>query len=100
MEPDGVTTFAASSPKVVFVDNADLKKFGLFPNPAVKYLTIQLPDFGKSTVKLFNNMGHLVREEKFSDRNFVLDLQTLTRGIYNVQVIQNGLNYTRKFVKN
>ncbi|MEO6000581.1 MAG: T9SS type A sorting domain-containing protein [Chitinophagaceae bacterium] len=94
-DQDGVTSFS----KVVLIDNSELSVFTVFPNPAVTFLTVQLPKTGSSTLKLFDNAGRLVQQDQFNGRNFVLDVKGITPGIYHLQISQQGIIYNRKFVK-
>lgn len=74
-------------------------KFGVFPNPVFKYLTVQLSNPGKATIILFDNSGRLINQAQVNGGNIVLDIEGVSAGIYYAQVLQQGFVYVRKFIK-
>lgn len=56
-----------------------------FPNPARDYFTIQTSLFGRYTISLFDNGGHLVWREQFTGRVKKFDLNEAP-GIYHVVI--------------
>jgi hypothetical protein len=85
--------------------NADNKlDFELFPNPTNELLSIVAKkDLDNFEVECFNVEGESVFVKSTSDmkenESMKIDVATLPRGIYLLQIVSNGLNYTRKFVK-
>jgi hypothetical protein len=62
------------------------------PNPASELLTIEsnvLIDDDDLQIKIFNNLGQLIRKEEiiFRDRNSILNIRDLPNGIYTISFI-------------
>jgi hypothetical protein len=79
----------------------DLTNLLVYPNPTSSNLTIQLPNTGTWTIRLYNMSGQLISTEKISGNNLLdLNLQNFTSGLYTVQAMNNeGKVYTEVVVK-
>jgi Secretion system C-terminal sorting domain len=78
--------------------------FELFPNPTRDILSIVAKkDLDNFEVVGFDSEGQSVFVKSAVDLKenelFKIDVSTLPKGIYFLQIVSNGLNYTKKFVK-
>lgn len=74
------------------VNNLELS---LYPNPVINYLNLTT-DIEKFTIRIFNNMGELVIQNKDKKK---LDVSKLKSGIYIFEVISDSQSYKGKFIK-
>ncbi|HOZ52917.1 MAG TPA: T9SS type A sorting domain-containing protein [Chitinophagaceae bacterium] len=81
------------------VSNSELISFCLYPNPANNTLNIRGLQKGDE-LQLFNIYGQLLLSENCSnDSNKLLDIHSLSNGIYTMQFKRNNTKYLRKFIK-
>ncbi len=72
-----------------------------YPNPTPNSLHLDLPDYIDTEVKIYNNLGQLVSEQKLTDSNNEIDTTKLKSGIYFLNLYkQFALVKTIKFIKN
>jgi hypothetical protein len=82
----------------------DLTEINLYPNPASTSATLQFDAFseGKGMVTVFDLVGHQVLNKPIGvvsgDNQYVLDLNSFPKGIYNVRVDYNGMVRNQKLV--
>jgi hypothetical protein len=78
-----------------------LAGLSLFPNPATDRITVSLPTAGAATVALRDLTGRLVLAPAAlaADKQLVLPT-SLARGIYMLEVNQNGITAVRRIEKN
>lgn len=73
--------------------------FSMFPNPAVSQLSVMSSEAG--SIRLLNMQGRLVFEEQLNTGRQQLDISTLAKGVYVVQVsTASGKQYHQKLLKN
>jgi aldose sugar dehydrogenase len=77
-------------------------EINVYPNPATDYITINSKDFSYKpyTVKVYNNLGELVADEKVTNTTQNINVTKLNSGIYQL-VIYNRFNVkisTKKIV--
>ena len=73
--------------------------FTVYPNPVSTTITLQSNiDLQNAEIKIFNLLGELVLT-KSNIRNATIDVETLTNGIYFLQVRSNNNFLTQKFIK-
>jgi hypothetical protein len=79
----------------------DLTNLLVYPNPTSSNLTIQLPNTGTWTIRLYNMSGQLVSTEKINQSNFIqLNIQNMNTGLYTVQAMNSaGRVYSEMVVK-
>ncbi|WP_370476564.1 T9SS type A sorting domain-containing protein [Tamlana flava] len=75
-------------------------QFKLFPNPANDFLTLEIsPDAISSTIEVFNVQGKLIKSMKMTNNSYILDISTISSGMYFIQLkTTNGMSI-KKFVK-
>lgn len=67
----------------------------VYPNPVTDILNIEA-DMEIKTVKIYSLQGQLIKENLRSS----IDVSQLSAGLYFVQVISDGIIFTKKFIKN
>lgn len=61
--------------------------FSIYPNPASNYLTVELPpNISKARLKVLNMLGELVYTSTVTKRKSNIDISTLIKGAYIIQV--------------
>lgn len=98
------TTLTVSDPAVTGFSehSADSYPLEIFPNPCAGFFTIRAGDAGRlSEVILFDGMLRVIQRMApgpDSEGDFTVDTQTLSPGIFFVQVRINGQTVTRKII--
>lgn len=78
-----------------------LESFKMYPNPSKGYLTIELPIAVTSgEVKVYDNLGRLVRKMKVTTSDITLDTSDLVSGSYMVVLRTDYGNTTKKLLIN
>lgn len=88
------------------------KTYNIFPNPATNFLTIQRDNksltsnnksiqSGKGQVKIYNQTGILVNKSPFilNNKSFRINIQTLPKGIYYLEISSDNLIEKHVFKK-
>ena len=93
----------AKATKPIIVKELQLEQFKAFPNPAQNQITVRFQgEKMATTVTLLDENGQSIQSENFNnfdgsfDKNYSLD--GLPKGIYFLQVTQNGKSYVEKIV--
>lgn len=86
--------------------------YNIFPNPATNFLTIQRDNksltlnnksiqSGKGQVKIYNQTGTLVNKSPFTlaNESFRLNIQSLPKGVYYLEISSDNLNEKHIFRK-
>jgi len=87
------------------VDVETVEESGLdmafFPNPTVNFVNIQNndPAISQYTVLLTDNAGRVLRVERFNEATSRLNLTNVPTGVYNLQLLINGKQYSKQIVK-
>lgn len=74
-------------------------KYKLYPNPADKFVNIQLMPGQASVIRIFDNNGKLVAQKNTSSMLLQVDISALKQGIYYAQITANGESTTLPFIK-
>ncbi|MTB53878.1 T9SS type A sorting domain-containing protein [Lewinella sp. W8] len=83
----------------------DIEESGLdmsfFPNPTVNEVNIQHndPTISTFTVLVTDMQGRIVTGRQFREMNNRLDVSALPTGVYNLQLMINGRQYSKQIVK-
>jgi hypothetical protein len=74
--------------------------FQIYPNPATDHLSIEIPSFSSATaVKIFNMHGQVVFSSMLSNQKTIVDVSTLMRGAYVVEVLSSDGISRQKLIK-
>jgi len=86
----------------VSVEQADPKWYiNLYPNPSNKVLNLETKkEFANANIKILNSLGEdLFEIKKFNGNHLSFDVSALAKGVYKLEVIENGSYITLQFVK-
>jgi hypothetical protein len=70
----------------------------LYPNPANEVLQIKLNGSGNAHLQLFDAAGRMIATQALTNSLNTIDISSLSTGIYQAIVIQNGNSYREKLV--
>lgn len=85
---------------LVGINELNTINISMYPNPTTDYLNISLNKAVNSTVSVLNANGQVVLSSVYAtNKNFVLNVQSLKQGTYFVQVIANNKVVTKRFIK-
>ena len=98
--------FAPLATNVGISENALDQRLRVFPNPTEGLLNVQFdaPQSGKAQIEVFNVLGERVfeatRATAAGTQREVIDMSTLTGGIYFVNITADGVRASRKVTLN
>jgi hypothetical protein len=72
--------------------------FGMSPNPTMSSFVLELKQAQAAQVRIVDMGGRMVYD-RFALNGSRVDVSTLAKGVYGVQVISNGQVYTQKLIK-
>jgi len=73
----------------------------VYPNPATSSLTIKVNNVTvNETYKVYNNLGQVIAKGKILNETTIIDLESLTSGLYFLEVSDGKTNSSVKFIKN
>jgi hypothetical protein len=83
----------------ISVSELALPEFKVFPNPANNEVFITLKNI-KGTITLLNNLGQVIEEKQvdYSTTNLMMDVSTLSAGMYIVQIMNGNDQSTEKLI--
>jgi hypothetical protein len=74
--------------------------FSIFPNPAADYLTVVLPaTISKTEIKIFNMLGELAYSSEATKQKTTIDISTLNKGAYIIQISTAGRINRQKLIR-
>ena len=77
-----------------------LLSFEMYPNPVSDKLNIQLPSGSeKAEVSIFDYTGRLVSSKTISSNDTLIDVQSISKGIYIIRVASNTKIGVQRFIK-
>lgn len=80
------------------IEHSGNSPFSFYPNPATTYINIKTADNLKiEKLIMLDITGRKVLEQKESTSQ--INIETLEQGIYQLQIISEGKNYSSKFIK-
>jgi hypothetical protein len=82
----------------VNTDEEAVAQANIYPNPAHDVLNIDLPGNDDGYVKIFDVSGRLVMTQQTEGQHNSMDVSMLAPGLYNVTVIVNGQQLSRRIV--
>lgn len=73
----------------------------VYPNPASSTITLNIDELKKNqTYKIYNNLGQILVNDKLINKKTIIDLESLSSGIYFLEVRDTKTNSSVKFIKN
>ncbi len=67
-----------------------IKAIAVYPNPVSKYFMITSPQVEIDEVEVFNSMGQLVKTQKLTQSNNVINIEELASGTYYLRIYNQG----------
>jgi hypothetical protein len=88
---------------VLETDDYDIKSdIKIFPNPAMDFITVQLPDkfLMPEILTIYNQLGMPVLNMNINGltNNFVIDISNLVQGLYFLKINSNTSAVTAKMI--
>jgi hypothetical protein len=81
-------------------NNKNKNGFEIYPNPAVSEILISgMSSLSKNEVSIVDMQGRKVITEKNVCENKKIDVSSLTKGIYMINVITDGGIFSQKMIK-
>ncbi|MGG8497461.1 endonuclease [Tenacibaculum sp. TC6] len=68
----------------------------VYPNPAIDILSVELKDMREANYKIFNNIGQMILADKIER---TINISTLNKGIYLLEINDGNKSITKKFIK-
>ncbi|MBP6335172.1 MAG: T9SS type A sorting domain-containing protein [Bacteroidia bacterium] len=85
------------------ISETAFEKINLYPNPASRNLTVEMPfnDGSSMNLKIYSSEGKLVKEHSaYKDRVRQVDISDLVDGVYFIRITSSkGSTYSSKFLK-
>ncbi|MEM7369019.1 MAG: LamG-like jellyroll fold domain-containing protein [Bacteroidota bacterium] len=85
------------------IPTADVEatSFQVFPNPFAEAFAVEFDEAPEETyeLQLLNTMGQLVYKTKTSDASLKINMSDMAKGIYILQINQEGVVQTQKLIK-
>jgi hypothetical protein len=78
----------------------DFNSFSIYPNPANDEVTIEILNtiWYNSSVNLYNVIGEIVYQTSVNDKHTVIDISSFTKGVYFIEVENNGIKKFKKLM--
>ncbi len=67
-----------------------IKAIAVYPNPVSKYFMITSPQVSIDEVEIFNTVGQLVKTQKLTQTNSVINIEDLAAGTYYLRIYNEG----------
>ena len=67
-----------------------IKAIAVYPNPVSKYFMITSPQVSIDEVDIFNTVGQLVKTQKLTQTNSVINIEDLAAGTYYLRIYNEG----------
>ena len=92
---------AALNPFLSVEDQALANSVSVFPVPAIDLVTISIDDFNaeQASLEIYSMIGQLVQTENISHKSTIVDISSLSSGIYLLNVITDNGFASTKIVK-
>jgi hypothetical protein len=100
---DGKITAFNPIPLVCSTENS--YDINIFPNPFKNQLVVKYSDLpeGKAKIKVYDILGKIIIDKEIDvfegNRNYNLDLENLSNGLYDVEFSTGDINFHKKIIK-
>jgi len=83
-------------------DNSLANKLKIFPIPAEDLITVSIADFdaGIADITLYSMLGQQVQKKTISEKSTILDISSLSNGVYMMHVSTRNGFASQKIIKN
>lgn len=97
----GIPNFATALDNLSINESNITDNLYLYPNPADTQITLKLPnEIMSAKVAFFDLLGKQVLSQNITSENASIPLNSLSKGVYLMQVIANNFTATHKVLKN
>jgi len=97
-EVSGTTTIYEVSGLTTSAEEFSQNEFSIYPNPVNELLTITGDEI--SSVFITDMLGRVVIQETIKNKQHIIDVSDLIKGIYFVNILSEGVMTTKKVIKN
>ena len=75
--------------------------FSVYPNPSSNYIEIPLFDKNPVALKLYDVAGKIIKEINISnsDQKYIMNTESLSKGMYFIQMLSDKKRYHSNFIK-
>jgi hypothetical protein len=89
-------------PTVLGTDEFQLQNIGIYPNPSNGIFSIKLGEFIPKSIEITDLTGKIIYTQKGFENNneIVLNLSSISNGIYFIKIATDSQSLTRKIIKN
>lgn len=95
-----VDNFSVKGVLTASIDEYITSQFKIYPNPATSMLTINNgSDLAINEVEIVNTLGEVVKNESVNSIHAQIDVQSLTRGVYFLNIKTESGKVIKKFLK-
>ncbi len=77
----------------------DVTALNIYPNPSNEFVNIKLANASNLEINIYSLEGKLVLKQDYNTSR-MLNVSSLSKGMYFISTISEGKNYVTKFVKN
>ncbi len=92
--------FDAMELAVLSVDNAAAAKFVVFPNPALNFVSVSVPEsISEAQLTFFNTLGQIVARQKVDAQQHTVNIENLANGLYLYKITSGNSTQTGKLIK-
>lgn len=67
-----------------------IKAIAVYPNPVSQYFMVTSPQLSIDKVEIFNNLGQLVKTQKLTQTNNIINIEELESGAYYLRIYNEG----------
>ncbi len=85
--------------RIVFIKNNKFNSITIAPNPASKFINVNLPIALESTITIFNVNGKVVFNKKATLQNEQINMEQWSNGMYYIKIQNKQETYTEKIIK-
>jgi len=97
---DEVISAFTSEHKTANLNENDLKKIIVYPNPAKDDLNIKIPfSNAKMNIEILDNLGKSILQKSISNQNSKIDVSKYNPGIYFMKIEIDGVEKVIKVIK-
>lgn len=97
---DKAVTTSTSGFSVLGIAKEKQLDFAIYPNPTSDNINVQLPSgVSKATLNLFDLSGRLIKSKELTLNSELLNVSSLSKGIYVLKIESNGKIGAKQFIK-
>ena len=79
------------------INEVSIEELAIYPNPVSDVLTVNTSQ--EMQAKVYSTTGQLLISQTIGEDNNKINVESLTKGVYILKLYNNGIESTRKFIK-